>query len=53
MIPAEYQPQVDAAERGIAPLRAFLIKHSAVKDLETFRELGQKLGHDVTGDELW
>ncbi|MEO6773792.1 MAG: flagellar type III secretion system pore protein FliP [Kofleriaceae bacterium] len=53
LIPAEYQPQVDAAERGIAPLRAFLIKHSAAKDLATFRELGAKLGHDVAGDELW
>jgi len=53
LVPAEYQPQLDAAERGIAPLKAFLVKHSAVKDRETFRELGQKLGHDVNGDELW
>lgn len=53
LIPAEYQPQVDAAERGIAPLKAFLVKHSAAKDVATFRELGQKLGHEVHGDELW
>jgi type III secretion protein R len=53
LIPAEYQPQVDTAERGIAPLKAFLVKHSAEKDRATFRDLGQKLGHDVTGDELW
>jgi type III secretion protein R len=53
LIPAEYQPQIAAAERGIEPLRAFLVKHSAEKDRATFRELGQKLGHAVTGDELW
>lgn len=53
LVPAEYQPQLDAAERGIGPLRAFLIKHSAEKDRATFRELGTKLGHEVEGDELW
>jgi len=53
LVPAEYQPQLDAAERGVAPLKAFLIKHSAEKDRATFRELGAKLGHDVSGDELW
>ncbi len=53
LVPAEYQPQLDAAERGIAPLRAFLIKHSAEKDRATFRELGTKLGHEVQGDEVW
>ena len=52
-MPVEYQPQLDAAERGLAPLRAFLIKHSAVKDRATFRELGTKLGHEVQGDEIW
>lgn len=53
LVPAEYQPQVDAVERGIEPLRAFLTKHSAEKDRATFRELAQKLGHDVKGDEMW
>ncbi len=53
LVPVEYQPQLDAAERGLAPLRAFLIKHSAVKDRATFRELGTKLGHEVQGDEIW
>ncbi len=53
LVPAEYQPQLDAAERGIAPLRAFLVKHSAEKDRATFRELGTKLGHEVQGDEVW
>ena len=52
LVPAEYQPQLDAAERGIGPLRAFLIKHSAEKDRATFRELGTKLGHEVQGDEV-
>jgi type III secretion protein R len=53
LVPAEYQPQLDAAVRGIAPLRAFLIKHSAEKDRTTFRQLGTQLGHEVEGDELW
>jgi type III secretion protein R len=53
LVPPEYRPQVAAAERGLGPLRAFLIKHSAEKDRATFRELGTKLGHEVTGDELW
>jgi type III secretion protein R len=53
LVPAEYQPQFDAAERGIGPLRTFLTKHSAEKDRATFRDLGVKLGHQVNGDELW
>jgi type III secretion protein R len=53
LVPAEYQPQFDAAERGLGPLRAFLTKHSAEKDRATFRDLGVKLGHEVNGDELW
>ena len=53
LVPAEYQPQFDAAERGIGPLRTFLTKHSTEKDRATFRELGVKLGHEVKGDELW
>jgi type III secretion protein R len=53
LVPAEYQPQFDAAERGIGPLRTFLTKHSAEKDRATFRDLGAKLGHQVDGDELW
>jgi type III secretion protein R len=53
LVPAEYQPQFDAAERGLGPLRTFLTKHSTEKDRATFRELGVKLGHDVQGDELW
>jgi type III secretion protein R len=53
LVPVEYQPQFDAAERGIGPLRTFLTKHSAEKDRATFRDLGVKLGHQVNGDELW
>ncbi len=54
LVPAEYQPQLDAAERGLAPLRAFLTKHAGAKDRATFVELAGKLGHaDVHGDELW
>jgi type III secretion protein R len=53
LVPADYQPQFDAAERGIGPLRTFLTKHSTEKDRTTFRELGVKLGHEVKGDEIW
>jgi len=53
LVPAEYQPQVDAIERGLGPLRTFLTKHAGAKDRATFTELGTKLGHDVHGDELW
>jgi type III secretion protein R len=53
LVPAEMQPQFDAAERGIGPLRTFLTKHSSEKDRTTFRDLGVKLGHEVDGNELW
>jgi type III secretion protein R len=53
LVPAEYQPQLDAAERAIVPLKAFLAKHSGQADRETFTALAKKLGKDVKGDELW
>jgi type III secretion protein R len=53
LVPAQYQPELDAAERGLAPLRGFLAKHAAQKDRETFVELATKLGHHAQGDELW
>ena len=53
LVPAQYQPEVDAAERALGPLRGFLTKHAAQNDRETFVALAQELGHDVKGDELW
>ena len=53
LVPAEYQPQLDAAERAIVPLKAFLAKHSGQADKDTFVGLAKKLGKDVKGDELW
>src|SRR5258708_6341213 len=53
LVPEAYRPQLDAAERAIVPLRAFLAKHSSTKDRDTFVELAKRLGHDVRGDELW
>ena len=53
IVPKDYQPQLDSAERAAVPLRAFLLDHSGAKDKQTFRDLGKKLGHDVHGDELW
>jgi type III secretion protein R len=53
LVPAEYQPQLDAAERAIVPLKAFLAKHAGQADKDTFVGLAKKLGKDVKGDELW
>jgi type III secretion protein R len=53
LVPDAYHPQLDTAERALAPLRGFLLDHSGAKDKQTFRDLGKKLGHDVRGDELW
>jgi type III secretion protein R len=53
IMPKDYTPQLDAAERAAVPLRAFLLDHSGAKDKQTFRDLGKRLGHDVRGDELW
>ncbi len=54
LVPAEYQPDIDTAERAAEPLRAFLVKHSARRDRDSFVELAGKLGHaDVHGEELW
>jgi type III secretion protein R len=53
LVPAEYQGQLDAAERAIVPLKAFLAKHSGQADKDTFVGLAKKLGKDVKGDELW
>ena len=54
LVPAEYQPDLDTAERAAAPMRAFLVKHSAQRDRASFTELAGSLGHhDVRGDELW
>src|SRR6185503_13136519 len=36
LVPAEYQPQLDAAERAIVPLKAFLAKHAGQADKDTF-----------------
>ncbi len=53
LVPQEYQPQVDRVERGLGPLRTFLTKHSTDRDRATFKELGQKLGHQPSGAEIW
>ncbi|MDB4958000.1 MAG: type secretion system inner rane protein, partial [Myxococcales bacterium] len=53
LVPPQYQSELDAAERGLEPLRGFLTKHAAQKDRETFVALAKELGHDVRGDELW
>jgi type III secretion protein R len=53
LVPAQYQPELAAAQRALEPLRAFLAKHTRDADRETFASLGRKLGNASTGDELW
>lgn len=53
LVPAEYKPQVEAAERALVPLRAWLGKHASAADKDTFVGLAKRLGKDVKGDELW
>ena len=53
LVPAQYQPQLAAAERAVEPLRAFLAKHTRGADRETFASLASKLGNTARGDELW
>ncbi|MGE0872230.1 MAG: EscR/YscR/HrcR family type III secretion system export apparatus protein [Kofleriaceae bacterium] len=52
LVPAQYQAEVDAAQRSLGPLRGFLERNTAAADRTTFTELGRKLGHRSTGDEL-
>src|SRR3569623_647286 len=53
LVPAEYKGQLDAAERAMEPLRAWLGKHASAADKVTFVGLAGKLGREVKGDELW
>jgi type III secretion protein R len=56
VVPAEYAPQLAAAERAAKPLRAFLLDHAAPKDRETFLDLARRMSRepaDIHGDELW
>jgi type III secretion protein R len=53
LVPAEYRPQLGAAERAVVPLKVWLGKHTAATDRETFVGLAKRMGKDVTGDELW
>ncbi len=53
LVPAEYKGQLDAAERAMVPLRAWLGKHASAADKATFVALAGKLGREVKGDELW
>ena len=53
LVPAQYQPQLAAAERGVEPLREFLIKHTRGTDRETFAILATQMGNTVRGDELY
>jgi flagellar biosynthesis protein FliP len=53
VIPPAYRGEVDAVERGLGPLRAFLARHAAAADRETFARLAGRGGRVIRGDELW
>jgi type III secretion protein R len=53
LVPAQYQPQLAAAERAIEPLREFLAKHTRAEDKATFQRLATDVGNGARGDELW
>ncbi|MGE0551581.1 MAG: flagellar type III secretion system pore protein FliP [Kofleriaceae bacterium] len=52
LVPPQYHRDLDAVSRSLAPLRRFLERNTAGSDRATFVELGRKLGHRPTGDEL-
>ena len=53
LVPAQYQPQLDAVTRAIGPLRGFLARHASARDRETFVGLATRMGRAVQGDEVW
>ena len=53
LVPTQYQPQLAAVERGIEPLREFLVKHTRDADRETFKNLSTTIGNGARGDEIW
>jgi type III secretory pathway component EscR len=53
LVPARHREQVDAASRAVEPLRAFLERHAAERDRETFAGVARGMGRDVTGREAW
>jgi type III secretion protein R len=52
-LPEPVRAQVPALERAMAPLAAFLGKHTGAADRATFTALAGELGRPATGDELW
>jgi flagellar biosynthesis protein FliP len=53
IVPVQYKPQLDEAERALVPLRGFLARHASARDRETFAGLAARMGRAVKGDEIW
>ncbi|MCX5744165.1 MAG: hypothetical protein NT062_16875, partial [Proteobacteria bacterium] len=53
LVPDESAAQVDAVKRALEPLRAWLGKHAAARDRETFVGLAANLKNPAKGDEIW
>jgi type III secretion protein R len=52
LVPADKQHEVDAVERSLGPLKGFLAKNAAPRDVKTFVDLGAKLGKTRAPDEM-
>ncbi len=52
LVPADRQREVAAGLAAIEPLRAFLQRHAAPRDVAAFAELARSGGRTVTGGEL-
>jgi flagellar biosynthesis protein FliP len=53
LVPAHHRGTLAAAQRAREPLRAFLSRHTAERDRETFVAAATAMGRSVAGDELW
>ena len=52
LVPVARHAELAAFERALVPLRGFLARHAAARDVGTFVELAGRLGHAARGDEL-
>lgn len=52
LVPVARHAELAAFERALVPLRGFLARHAAARDVGTFVELAGRMGHAARGDEL-
>jgi len=52
LVPVARHAEIAAFERALVPLRGFLARHAAARDVATFVELAARMGHAARGDQL-